>query len=72
MPLSSCPKNLELLKIVVANLTKLSELSTAQAEARENGDVESATELDKQLDRLHGEKERSVGAWQEHVREHGC
>jgi hypothetical protein len=57
---------------VVEKLTELSTLSTAQAEAREKGNLDVATELDKQLDLKYGEKERSVGAWQEHVREHGC
>ena len=72
MTLSSCPKNRELLNCVVAKLTELSTVSTAQAEARKNGDVHLATELDTKLDLVHGEKERAVGAWHEHVREHGC
>lgn len=72
MPLSSCPTNRELLNVVVSKLKKLSELSQAQAEARENGDVATATKLDRDLDLTQGEKERSVGAWHQHVREHGC
>ena len=72
MALSPCPKNRELLQNVVAKLTELSNLSSRQAEARKAGEISLATELDRQLDLLHGEKERRVGAWQEHVREHGC
>jgi hypothetical protein len=61
-----------LLHGVVAKLNELSAISVAQAEARKDGDTYRATELDKKLDLLYGEKERAVGAWQEHVREHGC
>ena len=72
MPLSACPKNRELLNAVVAKLSQLSELAVTQAEARKNGDAKRADELDKQLDLEFGAKERSIGRWQEHVREHGC
>ena len=72
MPLSACPKNRELLNAVVGKLTRLSELALAQAEADKQGDSERAAELDKELDLEYGAKERSVGRWQEHVREHGC
>ena len=70
--LSKCDKNRDLLKDVVAKLTNLEQLSKAQVEARNNGDPALAMELDEKLDLVFGEKERSVGAWQEHVREHGC
>ena len=67
-----CPTNRELLKTVVANLDEITRLSKAQAEARTQGDQERATQLDDQLDMKYAQKERSVGAWQQHVREHGC
>lgn len=70
--LSQCGKNRELLKIVVGHLDDITRLSKEQAEARNNGDPDRATDLDTELDRVYAEKERSVGAWQEHVREHGC
>jgi hypothetical protein len=72
MSLSSCERNRELVKAVAENLSRLAGLSQRQIEARNNGDVALATELDCKLDLAFGEKERSVGAWQEHVREHGC
>lgn len=67
-----CNTNRELLKAVVANLDEITKLSKAQAEARTKGDDALATQLDEQLDVRYAEKERSVGAWQQHVREHGC
>ncbi len=67
-----CAKNRELLKCVVEKLTEIEELTRAQRAARTNGDQDLARELDKKLDLAFGEKERSVGAWQEHQREHGC
>ena len=72
MALSPCPQNRELLKAIVPKLTEISDSSTEQAEARKNGDPQLATALDTRLELLYGEKERAVGAWQEHVREHGC
>lgn len=58
--------------MVVANLDEITSLSKAQSEARTRGDEELATRLDEQLDMMYAQKERSVGAWQQHVREHGC
>lgn len=67
-----CSTNRELLKAVVANLDEITTLSKAQSEARTRGDEQLATRLDEQLDIMYAQKERSVGAWQQHVREHGC
>ena len=67
-----CEKNEELMEFIVGKLTKIVELAQAQTAARRNGDRKRAIELDKQLDLLYGEKERAVGAWQEHTSEHGC
>jgi len=50
----------------------MAQLSMQQKAARQSGDTGRATELDKELDLMFGEKERRVGAWQEHTREHGC
>jgi hypothetical protein len=50
----------------------MSQLSSEQKAARLHGDPDRATELDRELDLVFGEKERAVGAWQEHTREHGC
>jgi hypothetical protein len=72
MTRTSCPKNRELLTAVVQALDQMARLSAEQKAARLSGDTERATELDKQLDLMFGEKERAVGGWQEHTREHGC
>ena len=67
-----CSRNRELVKDVVAKLADIARLSQDQAEARNSDDNERAEDLDRQLELVFGEKERCVGAWQEHVREHGC
>ena len=70
--LSACARNLELLQEVVSKLDEITKLSQEQADARKNGDPSRATELDSKLDLIYAQKERSVGAWQQHVRDHGC
>ena len=70
--ISSCPKNKELVAEVAANLTAIEALSKSQRDSREKGDTARAEQLDHELDLMFAEKERSVGRWQEHVREHGC
>lgn len=72
MTLAPCKKNRELLQAVVEKLTEISNISAEQAEARKSDKPELAAELDKRLEFLYGEKERAVGSWEEHVREHGC
>jgi hypothetical protein len=72
MPHSQCPTNRELLKNIVEKLTELADLSKGQADARNDDNVKLATDLDYRLDLVHGEKERCVGAWIQHVRDHGC
>ncbi len=67
-----CPRNRDLLKQVVAKLDEITRLSKEQAQARLDEEPERAAELDRELDLVYGEKERAVGAWQGHVREHGC
>ena len=58
--------------MVVEKLTEISNISAEQAGARKSGNLELAIELDRRLDLLYGEKERAVGSWDKHVREHEC
>lgn len=60
------------MEAVIGKLAPIVDLSRAQAEARKKGERERAAELDKQLDLVFAEKERSVGAWQGHTAEHRC
>jgi len=69
---SPCEKSRELVRLVVQHLDELAKLTAEQRAARLDGSVELAAHLDAQLDLKFGEKERSVGAWQQHAREHGC
>ena len=72
MGLSRCVRNRDLVAAVVAKLKEIASVSSAQAEARQQGDERLATELNSQLERLQREKEQSIEAWHKHIREHGC
>ena len=67
-----CETNRKLLDAVLLNLNEISKLSSAEAEARKHGNLKLATELDQRLDEAIAQKVFTVGAWQEHVGEHGC
>jgi hypothetical protein len=67
-----CHRQLELMQNVQSHLVRLSELMQNIAEALESGGDNLAAELDKEVDREFGLKERAMGALQEHRREHGC
>ena len=67
-----CPKNRELVAEAVRQLDGMSSLLAVQKAARLNGESNRAAELDRQLDLAFGEKERSVGARQEHAQEHAA
>jgi hypothetical protein len=60
------------MNLVIEKLTQIVELSRAQAHARENDQRQLAYDLDRELDNTFAEKERAVGAWQQHAAEHGC
>lgn len=67
-----CPVEERLAKTVSAILTHLIEITTAQLQAfREHRD-EDLSRLDKELENTFGEKERTIGALDEHRKEHGC
>lgn len=72
MSRSRCEINRELVFDVMRQLEEMARLSTEQKLARGNDEIEKAAALDQELDLAFGEKERRVGAWQQHAREHGC
>jgi hypothetical protein len=69
---SPCPKLQELIDEAQSHLIRLSELARMQADALASGSENLVMELDKQVENELGAKERSLGALQEHRREHGC
>jgi len=66
------PDESQLLQNIIEKLTELADLSKKQAYARNDDNVKLATDLDYRLDLVHESKERCVGAWVQHVRDHGC
>lgn len=67
-----CPVEERLAETVSGILTHLIELTTAQLHSfREHRD-EDLSRLDKELENAMGEKERAIGALDEHRKEHWC
>ena len=72
MKAERCPQHHNLDNEVQTVLQKLVELTGAQLKAfREQNDREFMR-LDKELENAMGEKERAIGALQQHMEEHGC
>jgi hypothetical protein len=67
-----CEKYNELAGKVEAVLQRLVDLTEAQLEAFNEKDHAKFSKLDKELELTVGEKERVIGAFREHQKEHGC
>ena len=67
-----CEKYNDLAKSVEDVLQKLVEITEAQRTAFAEQDHVQFTKLDKELELTVGEKERVIGAFREHQKEHGC
>lgn len=57
---------------VQAALLKLAKIAREQSEALGRGDEKAVMTLDKELENSLGEKERLLGAFNQHVEDHGC
>lgn len=53
-------------------LTRLSQLTTQQAELLQSGDFHGCKMLDREVELTLGEKERGIGALGQHMTEHRC
>jgi hypothetical protein len=53
-------------------LRKVSEIATAQVESFRAKDKDSFTKLDKELEQTVGEKERTIGGFTQHCKDHNC
>lgn len=53
-------------------LHNLSQLLAQEIEALPTGSESLILGIDREIDRTFGEKERAMGALQQHKREHGC
>lgn len=67
-----CPEYIRLEGEVSAVLQKLTEITSAQLTAFQENDPGKVMRLDKELELAIGEKERSLGALRQHVKEHRC
>jgi hypothetical protein len=67
-----CEKYNELAGKVAAVLQRLVDLTEAQLGAFNEREYSKFSKLDKELEQTVGEKERVIGAFREHQKEHGC
>jgi hypothetical protein len=68
----TCPLRKALQEELVRTLDDYVRLTFRQIELLKAGDDRSAFNLDIDLDRKNGEKQRAFGALLQHVKEHGC
>ena len=67
-----CVTQIKLSEIVQAHLMQIASLSRATADALANQNENLAHDLDREVEREIGEKERAMGALRQHRVEHGC
>jgi hypothetical protein len=69
---AECPKREALVDETQHTLMRLAELARRQADALRTGADNLVMALDKEIENTLGEKERTLGALQQHRKEHGC
>ncbi|HCC58416.1 MAG TPA: hypothetical protein DEQ47_14390 [Solibacterales bacterium] len=67
-----CSEREALQREAAKNLQALIKLTKQQIEALTANDQARLLALDKTLEKVFGEKERSFGALRQHTKEHGC
>ncbi len=69
---NTCPTQQKLVEIVQAHLMQIAHLSRSTADALANRNENLAHDLDSEVEREIGAKERAMGALRQHREEHGC
>jgi hypothetical protein len=67
-----CSRRQELIEEVQGHLIRLAELAREEAAVMGGQDQTRWLEVDKRIENTLGEKERAMGALNEHRKEHGC
>ncbi len=67
-----CPEQQRLIDAVQERLIRIADLSRAAADAIANRNYNFAFELDREVEREIGAKERALGALRQHRADHGC
>lgn len=67
-----CVEQQRLIEVVQQHLIRIAELSRATADAMASRNDDLIAELDRQVEREIGEKERALGALRQHRKDHGC
>ena len=70
--MAQCAEEQKLVADVQILLAQIIDINKATIEAVSNHDHARIHQLDKDLEQAVGAKERAMGAWQQHRREHGC
>jgi hypothetical protein len=69
---AECPVKERLERLVQHHLKELAGLANVEAEILKTADQARIIDVDKRIENLVGEKERSLGALKQHRAEHGC
>jgi hypothetical protein len=67
-----CPRQQELIEEVQRHLARLAQLAHSESDALRKRHHNLWKEIDQQIEMEIGEKERCIGALNEHRAEHGC
>jgi fructose-1,6-bisphosphatase/inositol monophosphatase family enzyme len=67
-----CLDKIRLMDKVQSILAKLVELGQTEQDAFKREDHDRMEEIDRNIEQTIGEKERAIGAYKQHVAEHGC
>jgi hypothetical protein len=67
-----CVEKALLMEKVQSTLIKLAKIAHEQSDSLGRGDQKTVLALDKELENSLGEKERQLGAFNQHVEDHGC
>jgi hypothetical protein len=70
--MSNCAEYDRLVSYVENVLGNLAQLATLVLDLFRAGDYSACRRLDKELELTLGEKERSIGALRQHMKEHNC
>ena len=70
--MTQCPIRKQLVQDAEQCLLRIRELTGEQITALKAGDHAKVLSIDKDLETVFGDKEKSFGALQQHTSEHGC
>lgn len=72
MPEGQCAEKERLMHAVQEKLMEVARFARLEVDIIASGDRDKILEYDQKIENLLGEKERTLGAYYQHVDDHGC